>query len=273
MFLRAAKSSRKSTLQHCSKIDKMKRLLIFILLGSLSLSVKAQEELINDYSMIGINYGVTFSNMYFSPSMHDRAFVTAPNYVSVTYTKHCKMFDSIPLFAIVAGVAMGNEGYAFKPDKETGIANNIDNADWCSIRVFEVPVMAQIHVDKEPLKIMANFGIYGGWRDSITRRGPNLEDQWKNSFRSYENRIDYGFQGGVGFGFIFDPIEIHFNCLVRWSWSSLYQPDYASKYYYRYAYPLDIIGTVGVHFQLEERRGKTRKDIRKEAYESVYGKN
>lgn len=256
-----------------SKIDKMKRLLTVILLCTLALSAKAQEELINDYSMIGVNYGVTFSNMYFNPSMHDRAYVVAPNYVSVTYTKHCKMFDSIPLFALVAGVATGTEGFAFKPDRETGIADTIDDADWCSIRVFEVPVMAQIHFDKEPVKIMANIGIYGGWRESISRRGPKLDPQWTNSFRSYENQIDYGFQGGVGFGLIFDPIEIHFNCLVRWSWSSLYEPDYKSHYYYNYAYPLDIIATVGLHFHLDERRGKTRKDIKKEAYESVYGKD
>ena len=56
------------------------------------------------------------------------------------------------------------------------------------------------------------------------------------------------------------------NALLRWSWSSLYAPDYASKYYYRYAYPLDIIATVGVHFQLTKRSGKTNRQLRYYSY-------
>lgn len=240
-------------------------------LGQDSTDVSNSKGLINDYSMIGVSYGVTFSNTYFSPSKHNRLYVTAPNYVSITYTKHCKMFDTLPYFAFVAGVAMGNEGFAFEPDKETGESADVDGATWCSMKVFEVPVMAQIHIDSDPFKIMGNLGIYGGWRESIMRTGPNLDPQWSNSFRDYESQIDYGFQGGLGFALMFDPVEIHFNCLVRWSWSSLYEPDYASKYYYNYAYPIDIIASVGLHFQLTKRNGKTRRQIRQEAYNTVYG--
>lgn len=228
-------------------------------------------KLINDYSMIGVNYGVTFSNTYFSPSKHNRLFVSMPNYVSVMYTKHCKMFDTMPYFALVLGAAMGTEGFAFEADKQTGVTADAYGATWCSIKVFEVPVMAQIHIDSEPFKVMANLGIYGGWRQSITRSGPNLDTQWSNTFRDYENRFDYGFQGGAGIALMFDPIEIHFNCLLRWSWSSLYQPEYASRYYYNYAYPIDIIASVGIHFQLTKRNGRTKSQIRKAAYEKVYG--
>lgn len=253
----------------------MKKILFSIILAACTLLAKAQEkDLINDYSMIGVNYGVTFSNMYFSPTMHERAYVMAPNYLSIQYTKHCKMFDTMPLFALVVGASIGNEGFAFKPDKDTGVSANIDEVEWCSMRVLEVPAMGQIHFDIEPVKIMANIGIYGGWRQSISRRGtPQFDTQWAQSFRSYENRIDYGFQGGAGLGFIFDPIEIHFNCLVRWSWSSMYQPDYKSSYYYYYAYPLDIMATVGIHFHLTKRRGKTNRQIKQEAYNTVYGTN
>lgn len=237
-----------------------------------SLSIDVSSRPINDYTLIGVNYGVTFANMYFSPSKHNRAFVTTPNYVSVTFTKFCKMFDRIPNFALVVGAAVGNEGFSFKTNKETGSSPIVDGANWCSIRVIEVPALAQIHFDFPPGKIMANAGIYGGWRESIERSGPSLDDEWKNSFHSYEHRIDYGFQGGAGFALMFDPVEIHFNCLVRWSWSNLYDPDYSSKYYYNYAYPFDIIATVGLHFQLTKRSGKTRREIRKEAYNIVYGK-
>ena len=70
---------------------------------------------------------------------------------------------------------------------------------------------------------------------------------------------------------MFDPIEIHFNALFRWSWSTLYDPDSISPYRYRYAYPLDISATVGVHFQLTKRSGKTTAQLRREAREIVYG--
>lgn len=227
---------------------------------------------INDYSMLGVSYGVTFSNTYFNPSLHNRLFITKPNYVSVTYTKYSKMFDALPYFGLVLGFAMGNEGYAFESNPITGYTNNVDGATYATMKVFEVPAMAQIHIDSDPIKIMANVGIYGGWRSSIYRSGPSLDLDYATKFRSYENRLDYGMQGGAGIALMLDPIEIHLNCLVRWSWSSLYQPDYYSKYYYRFAYPIDIMATVGIHYQLTKRKGRTRGEIRSAAYDAVYGK-
>lgn len=227
---------------------------------------------INDYSMIGVSYGVTFSTCYFSPSKHGGQFLFQPTYLSVMYTKHSKLFDVMPNFALQIGAAYGHEGYRFETDPETGRSTDVDGAVECTMEVLEIPAMAQFHTDIEPLKIMADAGIYGGWRKSVSRSGPGLDAQFARSFRSYENRWDYGFQGGVGFGIMLDPIEIHFNCLVRWSWSSLYRPDYNSPYYYRYAYPLDIMATVGIHFQLGRRYGRTTRQIRQHAYDYVYGK-
>ena len=228
-------------------------------------------EMINDYLLIGASYGVTFSNMYYAPSKHNRAWPFMPNYFSVTVTKFSKMFDKLPYFGLVLGVAHGYEGFAFKRDPETGRSQMVDGAEQATIEVFEIPALAQIHVDFYPGKLLANVGVYGGWRNSISRSGPNLEPEFENAFRPYENRWDYGLQGGGGFGLMFDPVEIHFNALIRWSWSSLYQPDYASQYYYRYAYPIDIIATVGVHFQLTKRSGKTTSQLRREAKDIVYG--
>ena len=238
-----------------------------------TLTVQKRKPLINDYLLIGVNYGVTFSNMYFAPTRHNRAWQFAPNYISVTFTKFSKMFDTMPYFALVAGVAHGYEGFGFKRDPETGYTQTIDDAEQAQIEVFEIPALAQIHVDFHPGKIMANVGVYGGWRNSISRSGPNLDPQFEHAFRPYEHRWEYGLQGGAGFALMFDPVEIHFNALLRWSWSSLYDPDYASQYYYRYAYPLDIIATVGVHFQLTKRSGKTSAQLRREAREIVYGEN
>ena len=75
----------------------------------------------------------------------------------------------------------------------------------------------------------------------------------------------------MGFGIVFDPFEFHIEGQVKWAWSSLYEPDWYSPYYYRFAYPLDIVITAGIHYQLSRRTGRTRKELRKEAYNSIYG--
>jgi len=230
-----------------------------------------KKELINDYVMIGVNYGASFTNMYYSPAKYNRAWQFKPNYVSILFTKYSKLFDQMPILGLTVGVAHGYEGFGFVRDPETGRTQDVDGAEQGTIEVYEIPFLAQYHKDIDPLKLMASVGVYGGWRNSISRSGPNLDPQYANAFRPYEHRWEYGLQGGLGFALMFDPIEIHFNALVRWSWSTLYDPDYASPIYYRYAYPLDIIGTVGVHFQLTKRSGKTTAQLRREAREIVYG--
>ena len=236
---------------------------------------KASE--INDYTMIGANYGVTFSNTQFNPSKHNRIWVYTPNYASVMYTRYGKMFDYISNFGLQIGFAYGHEGYGFEADPETGRIAHCDTATWCSMSVVEVPMLAQIHMDRDPVKFMANVGIYGGYRRTISRTGNinssyQLSEFAQHSFREYENRVDYGLQGGVGVAYMLDPVELHFNVGLRWSWASLYEPDYASQYYYRYAYPIDIMATIGVHFQVTKRKGKTTHQLKKEAKEIVYGK-
>ena len=37
-----------------------------------STSIAPKERPINDYIRVGVNYGVTFSNMYYSPARHNR---------------------------------------------------------------------------------------------------------------------------------------------------------------------------------------------------------
>lgn len=226
---------------------------------------------INDYMLIGVNYGVSFNNMTFNPAKAGKVALFNPNYVSVMFTKYSKLFDILPYCGLTFGVAYGKEGYSFKANKETGYIQDVDGAQKCTMSVIEVPFMTQIHIDANPMKVMLDAGVYGGYRLTVNRSGPTLDPQFASTFRSYEHRFDYGFQGGGGLAVMIDPIEIHFNCLVRWSWSNLYDPDYYSIYYYRFARPLDIIATVGVHFQLTKREGRTTKDLRKEAKDKVYG--
>lgn len=232
------------------------------------------KRLINDYSMIGVNYGVGLCSMSFNPSKHNRQNQICPNHISVMYTHYEKLFDRYANFALHIGVEYSHEGAGFKINPDTQKPyNNIDGADKLTMKTFAMPVLAGFHVDAAPVKFEGAVGVYGGYRKSIERSGAGVEPEYEHAFKDYEYRLDYGLQGGAGFALMFDPIEIHFNALIRWGWQSLYQPNYYSQYYYRYAYPLDIIITAGIHFQLGKRTGKTSADLKRQAKEIVYGKN
>ena len=230
---------------------------------------------INDYTLLGVNGGVTFSRMTFNPS-HRQGTLFTPSYFSLTLTRFGKMFGYMPYFGFQLGFAYGHEGFIFKPDSETGATYTMDGATQMVMDVVEVPFLAQIHLDSDFVRVMVNAGIYGGYRLNVTRTGPTLTETQKVSFNDTDIRFDYGLQGGAGIGFMFDPIEIHFNALVRYGWSSIYTPDSSNsiynQYYYRYAYPFDVMVTAGVHFQITKRTGRTSHDIKREAYDYVYKK-
>lgn len=235
---------------------------------------------INDYAMIGVNYGGTFSTVYFNPTKMGAGFRFQPHYFSVMFTHYEKMFNYIPYFGITAGIAMSHEGVHFDDNPETGYPlGYVDGATEMSIRTLELPVMMQMHFDAAPVKLLANLGGFVGYRMSVERSGIWLDEEYTGKFRDYEYRFDYGLQGGAGLGFMIDPIEIHLSVLGRWSLQNLYQPDYYNElfhpyntYYYRYANPIDISVTLGVYLQLTKRTGKTTRQIRQEAKEIVYGK-
>ncbi|MBO6170343.1 MAG: PorT family protein [Bacteroidales bacterium] len=236
-------------------------------------------ETINDYSMIGVNYGVTFSTVYFNPTKMGSDFRFNPTYFSIMYTHYEKMFNYMPYFGVTVGFSYSHEGCTFRNNPETGYPMGyMDGATNVSITTVEMPAMMHFHVDAAPTKIMANLGGYIGYRTSIDRSGEWLDDEYAKKFRDYEYRFDYGLIGGAGIAFMIDPIELHFNILARWSMQSLYEPDYYNEtfhpyntYYYRYANPIDISVTAGVYFQLTKRTGKTKKQLRREAKEIVYG--
>jgi hypothetical protein len=235
-------------------------------------------EKINDYSMIGVNYGVTFSTIYFNPTKMGADFRFNPTYFSIMYTHYEKMFNYMPYFGITLGMSYSHEGCTFRNNPETGYPMGyVDGATNMSITTVELPAMMHFHVDAAPTKIMANLGGYVGYRTSISRSGEWLDEEYANKFRDYEYRFDYGIIGGAGLAFMIDPIELHFNILARWSMQSLYEPDYYNEtfhpyntYYYRYANPIDISVTAGIYFQLTKRSGKTKKQLRHEAKEIFY---
>ena len=237
-----------------------------------SVQVK-RKSTINDYSMIGVNYGVTLANFTYNPTKSNKDFVFCPNYFSVLYTHYEKLFGYIANFAFRTGLAYAHEGFTFKTDPETGeYKGDVDGATKTVMDLIEVPVLACMHFDAAPVKFEAEVGVYGGYRKSIDREGPYIPAEYLHSFKDYERRFDYGLRGGAGLVFMIDPVEIHFNAIIRWGWQTFQNPDYSSQYWYRFSYPLDITFTAGIHFQLTKRSGKTSAMLKKQAKEIVYGK-
>ena len=234
---------------------------------------------INDYHMIGVNYGVTFSTVYFNPTKMGANFRFQPTYFSVMYTHYEKMFNYIPYFGVTVGLSYWHSGVKFDMNPQTGYPlGYVDGATDITMKTVEMPAMMQMHFDSGNFKVLADLGAYMGYRLSIERSGQWMDQEYANAFRDYEYRFDYGLMGGAGLGFMLDPVEIHLNVLGRWSMSNLYAPDYYNElfhpyntYYYRYANPIDISVTLGVYLQLTKRTGKTTKQIKQQAREIVYG--
>jgi hypothetical protein len=227
---------------------------------------------INDYVMMGVQYGAGLSQVIWNPSQKQEMVFTPLNF-GVTVTKYQKMFGYMPYFGFQAGLFYAREGYQFKYNENTGYIYRVEGAEKAIIDVVEAPVMFQFHLDMWNFKIMANIGCYAGYRLAIQRfAGENgrVTEGLENAFADHDNRWDYGIKGGVGFGLVFDPIEIHFQAAYKHSLSSLYTPDHYSPYYYRFAYPSNIVVSVGVHYQLTKRSGRTKAELKKMAKDMIY---
>ena len=228
---------------------------------------------LNDYSLIGVQYGAALSQVMWNPTQ-DQKMLLIPVNVGVTYTLYGKMFGYMPYFGIQTGIFYAREGYEFEKNEDTGYTPNVAGAKKAVMDVLEVPILSHMHVDFWHFKIIAQIGMFAGYRMSIHRDpiGPNTMDAAiANSFLKTDNRFDYGIKGGLGFGLVFDPIELHIQAMYKHSFSSLYEPDHYSQYYYRYAYPSNIIISAGLHFQLTRRSGLSKKELKKQAREIVYG--
>ena len=228
---------------------------------------------INDYSMIGIHYGMGLSRVMWNPTQQ-QDMLLMPYNVGITYTKYGKMFGFMPFFGFQIGLLYTQEGYQFKYNEERHYVYKVEGAEKAILDVIEMPLLAHMHFDFWNMKILANIGCYAGYRIGIERfpgKTGSVMPELVHSFKDTDRRIDYGIKGGLGFGFVFDPIEIHLQAMYKHSLSSLYEPDYYSEYYYRYAYPSNIIITAGIHYQLTKRTGKTKADLKKAAKELVYG--
>ncbi|MBQ9891990.1 MAG: hypothetical protein IJM35_02405 [Bacteroidales bacterium] len=228
--------------------------------------------MLNDYCMVGAWGGVVLNNTFFNPTRETTFFLNYPVW-GVSFTMYGKMFGFMPYFGFEAGFQHTYEGYKFKKNKETGAIGHVEGATKAVMPVLEAQYLSVFHFEiGNYFKIQAKAGIYGGYRMGITRSGDEsqIDESILTSFKDTDRRFTYGFEGGAGFGLVFSPVEIHFNALAKWSWASFYNPDYYSPYYYRFAYPLDIMVTMGVYFQLTRRYGATHKQLRQKAKSLVY---
>lgn len=232
----------------------------------------SKKKVINDYSLLGIQYGVGLSQVIWNPRQKQQM-VFVPYNIGITYTRYGKMFGYMPYFGFQTGLFFAQEGYRFKYNKESDYTYNVEGAESALLNVIELPVMAHLHFDFWKMKILFNLGCYAGYRLSIRRiagESGKIEPGLEFAFKDTDRRWDYGIKGGIGFGLVFDPVEVHIEGMYKHSLSSLYEPDYANKDYYRYAYPSNIIISVGLHFQLTKRTGKTKAQLRQMAKDMVF---
>ena len=227
---------------------------------------------INDYSMIGLQYGMNISQVSWNPSMRQKSLFFPYNF-GIFYTRYGKMFGYMPYFGFQAGIIYTKEGYSFKPDDETeawpDLGGPYSGVRQAVMDVIEVPLLAHIHVDFWKMKLLADIGFFVGYRLNIERSGQDIDPAIANSFIDTDRRFDYGIKGGAGFAFVFDPVEIHFTAMYKYSMGTLHQPDYYSTYYYRYSFPSNIVFSVGLHFQLTKRTGMTKHQLMREAKEQA----
>lgn len=226
---------------------------------------------INDYWIVGVHGGYSVQRGYFNPPRPVNLYFHQPVY-GFSITRFATMMNTFPNLGMELGFQHNFEGYSFKEYESNGkfYRHDIDGAYEAYMEVPEVFLLTHGHIDMgQYAKIILKAGMYGGYRTKITRIGPRVQEGYAHAFYDNDNRWSYGVQGGLGFGLMFDPVEIHLGVQVKWGWSTYYQPDKYSEYYYRFAYPLDGAITLGVYYQLTKRRGHTRGALRRLAREVV----
>ena len=226
---------------------------------------------INDYWIVGVHGGVSVQYGYFNPPRQVSLYPNKPVY-GFSITRFATMMNTFPIVGMEVGFQHNYEGYSFKEYEVEGVTyqQDIDGAYQAYMEVPEVFFLTHGHYDfGQHVKAIVKLGMYGGYRTNIVRIGPRVDPTIIRAFKDTDYRWTYGVQGGLGLGFMLDPVEIHLGVQVKWGWSSFYHPDVASPYYYRFAYPLDGAVTLGVYDQLTKRHGHSRAALRRMAREMV----
>ena len=229
----------------------------------------------NDYWMVGGYGGAALLFGYFNPTRSTRLFPNYPLY-GVSVVRYFKMFGIFANMGAEFGFQHNIEGYEFKTNETTGYRSTESGAYKAVMEVPEVFLLSHFHFDMgEYVKLIAKAGLYGGYRMNIHRTLDSPYDTYESyqafvdTFQDYDRRYSYGVQAGLGMALMVNPFELHLMVQGKWSWSSYWQPDYASEYYYRFGYPMDLGVTAGLYYQLTPRHGHTRAQLRKLARKMV----
>mgnify|MGYP006968342907 FL=1 len=102
---------------------------------------------INDYSMIGFQYGVGMSRTLLQPEIAKEDMIFMPYNVGVLYTRYGKMFGYMPYFGFQAGLFFTQEGYKFRYDSKKQTVPVFLGAQSAVMDVVEVPLLAHCHAD------------------------------------------------------------------------------------------------------------------------------
>lgn len=243
---------------------------------------------INNYSMIGVQYGVNLATASMNPSREFKMNIL-PIDVGVVFTRYCKMFGYMPYFGVQVGVFYTQQSYQFATSKESGYpVFNMLGAYKVTMPVIEAPASAQFHYDFWKMKIMANLGVHVGYRLGIDREYNDMQCkpddprrvEYAHKFHANENRFYLGLHGGGGLAIVLDPIEIHLTATYKYGLTYLHKPNIStrtfvenedkSKYYYNWTNANNIVVSVGIHYQLTRRTGTTTRELKEEAKRRAY---
>ena len=113
-----------------------------------------------------------------------------------------------------------------------------------TVSVVELPLISAFHIDiGEHFRILISIGPFLGYRFATTK---------ENGFDCFDNRIDYGLQGGAGLAYIIGKrFELHLEGMFHYSLSMLYHPEKMSSVSWLYSYPWQAGISLGFHVKLK----------------------
>jgi len=195
-------------------------------------TVPQKQRFFNEH-IIGVEYGVNISGLRCSQDIKQKSIITYNN-IAVKYTFYHVLWDKMANFGLQVGGKLGYEGYE-SPYEGFG--------EIC--RVVEVPLISQFKIDFSIFRLLVNVGPYYGYRLSTDKEG---------GFDANDQRHDYGFLAGGGFGVVFRPFEFHLEGNYKFSFASMYHVNKLSDQYWMFAYPSNIMISAGIFIHLDKKR-------------------
>lgn len=194
--------------------------------------------------LIGVNYSVGWGGLYVVPTTASiREF--SPFGVGFTYTYLQDLWGTMSYFGLQTGLRYSKEGFSYEDYKQEPYRTTFyEEAELPFTSLFHIEIMNGY------VRLLANAGVYFGYRVKVNRPYLESDDFAATDWEDTDNRFDYGIRAGGGFAIVLAPVEIHFECTYKHSFSPLADPAKNSEYFYNYTYPTQILLSVGLHFQI-----------------------